>query len=45
MCNILVPVDRSKNSARAVQFEIRLHGNLAPLEFRLLHVQVPAVSI
>ena len=45
MCNILVPVDGSDSSARAVQLLIRLYPKLAPLEVRLLYVQVPVVRI
>jgi nucleotide-binding universal stress UspA family protein len=41
VCNILVPVDGSENSAHAVQLAIRLHAKLAPLAVHLLHVQVP----
>ncbi len=45
MCNILVPVDGSENSARAVRLVMRLHAKLAPLEVHLLYVQVPRVPI
>jgi nucleotide-binding universal stress UspA family protein len=45
VCNILVPVDGSDSSARAVQLVIRLHAKLASLEIRLVHVQVPLVPI
>jgi nucleotide-binding universal stress UspA family protein len=45
VCNILVPVDGSENSARAVHLVIRLHAKLAPLAVHLLHVQVPLVLI
>lgn len=45
MCNILVPVDGSESSARAVRLAIRLHGTIAALRVHLLHVQVPLVPI
>jgi len=45
MCKVLVPVDGSENSARAVQLVIRLHARFAPLVVRLLHVQVPLIPI
>lgn len=45
VCHILVPVDGSENSARAVHLAIRLHAKLAPLAVHLLHVQVPLVPI
>ena len=45
VCNILVPVDGSENSVRAVQLVIRLHAKLAPLAVHLLHVRVPRVPI
>jgi nucleotide-binding universal stress UspA family protein len=44
-CSILLPVDGSDNSGRAVQLLIRLHAKLAPLHVHLLHVQVPLVPI
>lgn len=43
MCDILVPVDGSESSTRAVQLVIRLGDKLAPLRVHLLHVQVPQV--
>lgn len=45
MCNILVPLDGSESSARAVRLVIRLQANLAPVRVHLLHVQVPLVPI
>lgn len=45
VCKILVPVDGSENSARAVRLVIRLHAKLAPLAVHLLHVQVPVLPI
>lgn len=45
MCNILVPMDGSESSARAVRLLIRLHERLAPLRVHLLHVQVPPAPI
>lgn len=44
-CSILLPVDGSDNSGRAVRLVIRLHAKLAPLHVHLLHVQVPLVPI
>lgn len=38
--NILVPVDGSDNSGRAVRFAISLYEQLAPFGITLLHVQV-----
>ncbi len=43
VCSILVPVDGSESSARAVRFVIRLHPKLAPVSVHLLHVLVPPV--
>lgn len=40
MISVLLPVDGSESSARAVQMVIKLYRRLAPLEIRLLHVQV-----
>jgi nucleotide-binding universal stress UspA family protein len=45
VCRILVPVDGSANSTRAVQLVARFHARLAPLEVRLLHVLVPSGPI
>ncbi len=45
MCNILVPVDGSESSARAVRLVVRLHERLAPCRVHFLHVQVPLVPI
>ena len=42
--SILLPVDGSANSDRAVQLLIALHEKLAPLGVRVLHVRVPAVA-
>ena len=43
MCTILVPVDGSENSDRAVRFLAGLYRKLAPASIHLLHVQAPAV--
>lgn len=40
MTSILLPIDGSESSARAVQAVIRLYRRLAPIEVRLLHVEV-----
>ena len=40
MISILLPVDGSDSSARAVRMVIRLYQRLAPIEIRLLHVQI-----
>ena len=45
VCTILIPVDGSENSSRAVRFAIRLHRDLAPLTIHLLYVQVPSVAM
>jgi nucleotide-binding universal stress UspA family protein len=44
-CSILVPVDGSENSSRAVRFAIRLHRGFAPLGIYLLYVRVPSLNI
>jgi len=44
VCNILVPVDGSESSARAVRVAIRVHAKLA-LKVHLLHVQIPLLPI
>lgn len=41
--SILLPVDGSESSDRAVRLLIGLYGKLAPKEVRVLHVQVPPV--
>ena len=41
--SILLPVDGSDNSDRAVRLLISLYSRLAPVDVRVLHVQVPAV--
>ncbi len=41
MWKILVPVDGSDGSARAVQHVIKLRTLVAPLDVHLLYVQVP----
>ena len=41
--SILLPVDGSEGSDRAVRLLIALYDKLAPKEVRVLHVQVPAV--
>ena len=41
--SILLPVDGSENSDRAVRLLIGLYDKLAPMEVRVLHVQVPGV--
>ena len=43
MCTILVPVDGSENSDRAVRFLAGLYEKLAPASIHLLHVHAPAV--
>ncbi len=43
MCTILMPVDGSENSDRAVRFLAGLYKKLAPASLHLLHVQAPAV--
>jgi nucleotide-binding universal stress UspA family protein len=45
VCNILVPVDGSDDSARAVRFAIRLHARLAKLSVHVLHVRAPRVAL
>jgi nucleotide-binding universal stress UspA family protein len=40
MISVLLPVDGSDSSARAVQAVITLYQRLAPVEVRLLHVQI-----
>jgi hypothetical protein len=44
MWKILVPVDGSDRSARAVQHVIKLRALVAPLDVHLLNVQVPPTS-
>ena len=39
--SILLPVDGSENSDRAVKLLISLYKKLAPVEVRVLHVHVP----
>lgn len=41
--SILLPVDGSDNSDRAVRLLISLYSRLAPVDVRVLHVQVPVV--
>ena len=41
MCSILLPVDGSDSSHRAVELVIRLHAKLAAMRVHLLHVEVP----
>ena len=41
---ILVPVDGSESSHRAVRFVIGLHPKLAPLQVRLLYVHLPKLG-
>lgn len=41
--SILLPVDGSQNSDRAVRLLIELYPKLAPREVRLLHVVVPSI--
>jgi len=43
VCRILLPVDGSDNSDRAVRFLITLHAKLAPMRVHLLHVQAPDI--
>ncbi|MEO8346222.1 MAG: universal stress protein [Betaproteobacteria bacterium] len=43
MCRILLPVDGSDNSDRAVRLMITLHAKLAPVDLHLIHVQVPEI--
>jgi len=43
MCTILLPVDGSENSDRAVRFLIGLYKKIAPASVHLLHVETPAV--
>lgn len=43
MCSILLPVDGSDDSDRAVRFLISLYTKLAPVNVHLLHVQAPLV--
>lgn len=40
MISILLPVDGSEGSARAVRTVIKLYQRLVPVEIRLLHVEV-----
>ena len=40
MTSILLPVDGSASSARAVQTVIKLYRRIVPIEVRLLHVEV-----
>jgi nucleotide-binding universal stress UspA family protein len=42
-CRVLLPVDGSEHSIRAVRFLIKLYPKLAPLDVHLLHVLVPAI--
>ena len=44
MCSILVPVDGSENSDRALRLVISLYQRLAPMDVHLLHVYVPVVT-
>jgi len=41
--SVLLPVDGSANSDRAVQLLVDLHEQLAPLAVRVLHVHIPPV--
>lgn len=41
--SILLPVDGSENSDRAVRLLVSLYAKLAPKEVRVLHVLVPAI--
>jgi nucleotide-binding universal stress UspA family protein len=41
--SILLPVDGSENSHRAVRLLVSLYAKLAPKEVRVLHVLVPAI--
>jgi nucleotide-binding universal stress UspA family protein len=43
MCTVLVPVDGSENSDRAVSLVVRLHAELASIAVHLLHVQMPVM--
>ena len=45
VCSIVLPVDGSDSSSRAVQLVIRLHAKLAPMNVHLLYVQIPPVGI
>jgi len=40
---VLLPVDGSENSNRAVELSIRLYERLAPMDVKLLHVLIPPV--
>jgi nucleotide-binding universal stress UspA family protein len=40
MISVLLPVDGSEGSTRAVQMVIKLYQRLAPVEVRLLHVRI-----
>lgn len=44
-CSIVLPVDGSDNSLRAVRLVIRLHAKLALLSVRLLHVRLPLMPV
>ena len=41
--SILLPVDGSENSNRAVELLIKLYEKLAPMDVRVLHVLIPPV--
>jgi nucleotide-binding universal stress UspA family protein len=43
MLDVLIPVDGSASSDRAVRFVIRMHRIPVPLHIRLLNVQLPQV--
>ena len=43
-CSVLVPVDGSDNSHRALGFLIRLHDKLFPLTVHVLHVLIPVTG-
>jgi nucleotide-binding universal stress UspA family protein len=43
-CSVLVPVDGSENSHRALSFLIRLHDRLFPLTVHILHVVIPVID-
>lgn len=44
VCSLVVPVDGSAHSDRAVGLVVRLHARLAPVKIHLLHVVAPMVS-
>jgi nucleotide-binding universal stress UspA family protein len=44
MLDVLIPIDGSQSAERAVQFIIGLHRKLAPLQVRLLNVQLPKLT-